>query len=152
MSQACSELCTFHLGQGVRCPLWTWTGHEMKCLSGSQVSHCLRTRWTAPRPLASLVQVGRSPAEVATEAAHCWPQPLDRLCLQVGGLDLMGKEMWGAGQRGGPSLPCSPSRWQPLRGHSRGSGRRPGAQILAPPQPKPVWAGEPLKDYQAFPP
>lgn len=24
---------TFHLGQDVQCPLWTWTGQKMKCLS-----------------------------------------------------------------------------------------------------------------------
>lgn len=29
---------TFHLGQGVQCPLWNWTGQKMKCLSGPEVS------------------------------------------------------------------------------------------------------------------
>ena len=83
-----------------------------------------------PACLAFPVQVGRGPAEAAAAAAHCRPQPPDRLRLQVGGLDLMGKEMWGAGQRGGPPLPCSPSRWQPLRRRPscRGSGRQPGGR------------------------
>lgn len=79
MSQACSEPCTFHLGQGVRCPLWTWTGQKMKCLPEwlSRSPRCSRTRWTASRPLASLpawaflVCRGHSPAEKVTAAAHC---------------------------------------------------------------------------------
>lgn len=96
--------------------------------------------------LGLLVHVGRNPAELVTVAASATGPPLLPACsarsrtphsalTTGGGMDTMGKDVGSSpGQRGGPSLLCSPSRWQLLRWHSscQCSGHQPGGHGYPP--------------------
>ena len=134
---------TVHLSPWPRCPVSTLNldrpeNQVSEWLSGSP--RCQKTRRTASGALAFLAHAGCGPAGVVMQQ----PLPLPRgsspgsrqgtdpspsvsSTYESGVAYHQEGDVGSRGQGGGPSLPCSPSRWQPLRRHS-GSGECSGHQ------------------------